>query len=73
MAMQFVYVLHKPLMFILVLQGYDSIPAEVPDPKAKEVCLLPKSHSISKAMCMLCFLFFFLISLCSLMLNAAIL
>lgn len=26
-----------PLMFILVLQGYDSIPKEIPDPKAKEV------------------------------------
>ena len=25
---------------VLVLQGYDSIPKEIPDPKAKEVSLL---------------------------------
>lgn len=27
----------KLIYFSLVLQGYDSIPAEIPDPKAKEV------------------------------------
>jgi len=29
--------MENSFIYSLVLQGYDSIPAEIPDPKAKEV------------------------------------
>jgi hypothetical protein len=36
------FLIHFALVLsALMLQGYDSIPREIPDPKAKEVCLVP--------------------------------
>ena len=40
--------LHVRNLFVLILQGYDSIPAEIPDPKAKKVYCLLHIYNLKK-------------------------